>query len=210
MRGHPLDEDLLERVQAGDPPQVRVWEPRAVAAVLGRSNRAAREVDLAACTRDGVPVLRRRGGGGAVVLAPGCLVASLTRPVIRPLAVGTHLEEAGEFLARAVLDASGVLLERRGTGDLCAGDRKVAGSSAFCGRGVFFYQASLLVDPDLGLMDRYLPHPSREPAYRGGRDHGGFLTTLRRAGFRGSLDTLARDLEAYLATALGRARTLSG
>jgi lipoate---protein ligase len=210
VSGPPLDEDLLARVQEGAVPQSRVWEPNAVAVVLGRSNRAEREADVAACTRDGVPVLRRRGGGGAVLLAPGCLVASLALAVERPLAVGAHLEGAADLLARAVLEASGVALERRGSGDLCVGDRKVAGSSAFCGRGVFFYQASLLVDLDLDLVGRYLPHPSREPAYRGGRVHGDFLTTLLRAGFRGPIGTLARDLEASLAAALGRAGIAPG
>jgi lipoate-protein ligase A len=181
---------------------VRVWEPRAPAVVLGRSNRAEREADLDACARDGVPVLRRRGGGGAVVLAPGCLVASFARPVPRPLAVGSHLGEAVAVLREAVAAAGGVWLAPAGTGDLCHGDRKLAGSSAFVGRGAFFYQASLLVDADLSLVDRYLRHPSREPAYRRGRPHREFLTTLRQAGCEKPLGALARDLEAALALTL--------
>ncbi|MEW6486848.1 MAG: lipoate--protein ligase family protein, partial [Thermodesulfobacteriota bacterium] len=81
MSVQELDQDLLARAQEGQGPLVRVWEPRAPAVVLGRSNRAEREADLGACAADGVPVLRRRGGGGAVVLAPGCLVASFARAV---------------------------------------------------------------------------------------------------------------------------------
>lgn len=203
MTAHELDQDLLARAQGGQGPLVRVWEPREPAVVLGRSNRAEREAHLDACAADGVPVLRRRGGGGAVVLAPGCLVASFARAVSRPLAVGTHMEEAVELLRRAVATAGGVGLNPAGTGDLCHGDRKVAGSSAFAGRGAFFYQASLLVDLDLALVDRYLRHPSREPAYRRGRPHREFLTTLRRAGCRKPLEALARDLEAALALTLG-------
>lgn len=199
-----LDEDLLARVQEGGGPLVRVWEPRAPAVVLGRSNRADREADLDACARDGVPVLRRRGGGGAVVLAPGCLVASFARPVPRPLAVGSHMGEAVDMLRGAVAAAGGVCLTPAGTGDLCHGDRKVAGSSAFAGRGAFFYQSSLLVDADLGLVDRYLRHPSREPAYRRGRPHREFLTTLRRAGCAKPIGALARDLAAVLVVALQR------
>jgi len=198
VRGHPLDEDLLAAAQGGGPPGVRVWEPGGLAVVLGRSNRPEQEADLAACDRDDVPVLRRRGGGGAVVLAPGCLVVSLARRVARPLAVGAHLGEAVDLLARGLAAASGVSLTARGTGDLCAGDRKVLGSSAFCGRGVFFYQASLLVDLDLGLVERYLRHPTREPAYRRGRAHRDFLTTLRRAGCGRSARELAQDLSRAL------------
>ncbi len=198
MRGHRLDEDLLAAVQGGGAPGARVWEPDAVAVVLGRSNRPEEEVDLVACDRDGVPVLRRRGGGGAVVLAPGCLVVSLVRRVARPLAVGDHLREAVELLARALGAAAGVPLTARGTGDLCVGDRKVLGSSAFSGRGVFFYQASLLVDLDLGVLERYLRHPTREPAYRRGRPHREFLTTLRSAGCGRPPGELAQDLSRRL------------
>ncbi|MDW7711530.1 MAG: hypothetical protein SCH98_13760 [Deferrisomatales bacterium] len=207
MRGHPLDQDLLTRVQQGAAHASRVWEPDAVGVVLGRGSRAESEVDAAACEADGVPLLRRRGGGGAVVLGPGCLVASLARRVSNPLAVERHLGEAADLLALALARAGGVPLVRRGSGDLCHGDRKVVGSSAFCGRGVFFYQASLLVDLDLSLVDRYLPHPSREPAYRQGRPHREFLTTLRRAGFQGSSRSLAEQLGAALREALAGAGT---
>ncbi|MEW6490313.1 MAG: hypothetical protein AB1578_20690, partial [Thermodesulfobacteriota bacterium] len=128
---------------------------------------------------------------------------SFARAVPRPLAVGSHMGEAVDVLREAVAAAGGVRLTPAGTGDLCHGDRKVAGSSAFAGRGAFFYQASLLVDADLGLVDRYLRHPGREPAYRRGRPHREFLTTLRQAGCTKPLAALARDLEAALALALG-------
>jgi lipoate-protein ligase A len=67
-------------------------------------------------------------------------------------------------------------------GDLCVGDRKVLGSSGFRRRDVFFYQASLLVDIDMAVVERYLRHPSSEPEYRRGRSHRAFLTTLRGEG----------------------------
>lgn len=204
MRGHCLDEDLLVSVQGGGAPGARVWEPDAVAVVLGRSNRPEEEVDLAACGRDGVPVLRRRGGGGAVVLTPGCLVVSLARRSARPLAAGDHLQEAVDLLAGALGAATGVSLTTRGTGDLCVDDRKVLGSSAFSGGGVFFYQASLLVDLDLGLVERYLRHPTREPAYRLGRPHRDFLTTLRSAGCSRPPGELAGDLVRTLRGAADR------
>jgi len=198
MNRHRLDEDLLAAVQAGGPPAARVWEPQEVAVVLGRSNDPAREADLAACQRDGVPVLRRRGGGGAVLLGPGCLVLTLVRRVDEPLAVGRHLGEAVERVRGALGRAAGIEVEVRGTGDLCLGDRKILGSSAFSGRGAFLYQASLLVSLDLGLVERYLRHPSREPAYRRGRPHRAFLTTLGEAGYTWNPETLGARLRSEL------------
>lgn len=182
MTGWSLDGDLHDRVAAGEPAHSRVWVPDGVAVVLGRGDDPGREVDLAACAADGVPVLRRRGGGGAVVLGPGCVVVSVAWRVGRSLAVGEHLRTGVRLLSVRLEEAVGLPLTPRGSGDLCVGDRKAAGSSAFCGRGVFLYQASVLVEMDLALVERYLRHPSREPAYRGGRPHREFLINLREAG----------------------------
>ncbi len=176
------DEDLIEACLDRGEGGVRVWEPRSVYVVLGRGNRPEQEVHLDRCARDAVPVLRRRGGGGAVVLAPGCLVLSLARPLPDPLRAGERMARTVVLLAEVLERITGLDLAPRGTGDLCRGERKVLGSSAFARRGVFFYQASLLVSMDLGLVDRYLRHPSREPAYRKGRPHRAFLTTLAEAG----------------------------
>jgi len=38
----------------------------------------------------------------------------------------------------------------------------------------------LLLDADLMLMDRYLKHPPREPAYRQGRSHLDFVMNMRQ------------------------------
>jgi len=192
------DDDLIEACLDRGESAVRVWEPGAVYVVLGRGNRPEHEVRLDRCARDAVPVLRRRGGGGAVVLAPGCLVLSLARPLPDPLRAGDGMARTVGLLGEVLRHITGLDLVPRGTGDLCRGERKVLGSSAFARRGVFFYQASLLVSMDLGLVDRYLRHPSREPAYRRGRPHRAFLTTLAEAG--SPLDT--RACRAALETAV--------
>jgi lipoate-protein ligase A len=190
-----LDAGLVTEVEGGAPWALRVWEPPAVAVVLGRSNRAEREAYEDVCRRDGVAVLRRLGGGGAVVLGPGCVVVSLAKPVQQTLAVGTYMEEAVALLADAIEKATELRPEPRGIGDLCLGDRKILGSSVFRRRQLFFYQASLLVSMDLALVDRYLAHPSREPAYRNGRSHREFLLTLREAGCDLPLGDLMENIE---------------
>ncbi len=192
------DLDLLDRVLGGGGPAVRVWQARGVCVVLGRSNRAGQEVRLEMCARDGVPVYRRRGGGGAVVLAPGCLVAAWARPLADPFRAAQGLEASVRILAGALGQVTGMDLEVRGSGDLCVGDRKVAGSTVYARRGGFLYQASVLVSMDLGLVDRYLRHPSREPPYRRGRPHRAFLTTLAAAGGPAEPEPLGRTLEAVL------------
>ncbi|OYW18312.1 MAG: hypothetical protein B7Z55_10850 [Planctomycetales bacterium 12-60-4] len=76
-----VDEDLLRAVDANPQAAVlRVWEQSTTAVIVGRSNAIEREVDVAACEADGVPILKRCSGGGAVVLGPGCLCYSLVLP----------------------------------------------------------------------------------------------------------------------------------
>jgi len=190
-----LDEDLPDRAEGGACGIVRVWEPPGAAVVLGRSNAAEREARPEVCERDGVPVLRRLGGGGAVVLGPGCLVVSLAKLVEESLVIGPYMEKAVGILAEAIHRVAGVPAEPRGTGDLCVGDRKILGSSVFRRRRVFFYQASLLVSMDLVLVDKYLRHPTREPEYRRGRPHREFLTTLRAAGCEAPMRELTAGIE---------------
>ncbi len=58
--------------QVPDPPTAAIWvhEVDAPALVLG-SNQDEATIDRAACERAGVDVVRRRSGGGAVLLRPG-------------------------------------------------------------------------------------------------------------------------------------------
>lgn len=194
--GPPPDAEVLEAV-CGDPAvaeRVRVWEPRTVTVVLGRGNRPEVEVNLAACRADGVPLRRRLGGGGAVVLGPGCVVVSLARRVSRPTAVREHMAFGVQCIAAALTELGGPRLTARGLGDLCIGSRKVLGSSGFRRSDVFFYQASLLVAGDLAAVERYLKHPSSEPAYRAGRSHREFLTTLQQEGWSLASEEVVRHL----------------
>ena len=166
------------------PPALRAEEAREVVVVLSRSRDPEREVFLERCAADGVPVVVRPSGGGAVVLGPGTVAASallsadpavhFPEPYFRRLC-GAVAE------ALAACGVSGVTL--RGVSDLCLGERKFAGSSLRLAGGRVLFQISLLVAPDLALLERYLRHPSREPEYRRRRPHREFVTSLRESGY---------------------------
>src|SRR5438552_8967050 len=86
-----LDEFLLEQEEE----TLRFWECTRPVVVLGRSGRIEEQVRVEACEADGVEVLRRCSGGGAVVLGPGCLNFSLVfsleqRPEWRDLRRSFH------------------------------------------------------------------------------------------------------------------------
>ena len=53
-----------------------IFVPDEVMVVLGRGNKAEVECDVSNCSSDRVDIKKRYGGGGTVVLHPGCLVVS--------------------------------------------------------------------------------------------------------------------------------------
>ena len=176
-----LDEDVLERVRAGAPFAYRSWQPERVCVVLGRSNAAEREAHADRCAANGVPILRRRGGGGAVVLAPGMLVVSLAKCVKEAYHFTEYFHQINGLIMDALREIGVQNLTQQGISDICLADRKILGSSMYRSKALLFYPASLMISNDLALLDRYLKHPSKEPEYRQGRPHREFVATLAGA-----------------------------
>ena len=188
-----LDEALLEEAEtwqtagAGEltGEVLRIWESASLAVVLGRGCRAEDEVDLTACRRDGVPVLRRPSGGGTVLIGPGSMMYTLVlscqlRPELRSI----------DMAHRTVLDRhAGALrpwlptVRAAGTSDLAfdtPGDalalvRKFSGNSMRVRRDWILYHGTLLYDFPLDELSRYLRSPPREPDYRQHREHTDFV-----------------------------------
>ena len=177
-----LDEALLDAAEAGQMADevLRLWEPAQPMVVLGRSSRAAEEVDLAACKADGISVLRRSSGGTAIVTGPGCLMYS----VVLRYAGREHLrllDETHRHVLGLVASALGTLcsgIEHCGTSDLAIAGRKFSGNSVRCKRDHLLYHGTLLYAFDLRLIDRLLSMPPRQPVYRAGRPHRDFLMNL--------------------------------
>jgi lipoate-protein ligase A len=177
-----LDEALLDAAEAGELADdvLRLWEPRRPLVVVGRSSRVSEEVDWEACRAAGAPILRRASGGAAIVAGPGCLMYS----VLLRYAGREHLRLLNEAHAHvlgivaAALRASVPAIEHVGTSDLAVDGRKVSGNSLRCKRDHLLYHGTLLYDLDLGLIERLLRMPPRQPEYRAGRRHGEFVANL--------------------------------
>ena len=161
--------------------RVDVFEPARPAIVMGRSQDVCRVVNAVVADADRVPVHRRRGGGGAVVLGPGMLVIAASGRSVGRFDVHTPFERV-QGPIRDVLAGFGVESRTVGVSDLAIGERKILGSSLYQTRQRWSYQGVLLVRPDRRLFDRYLAYPDREPDYRRGRSHGEFTTSLADAG----------------------------
>lgn len=146
-RNLALDEALLRA--APGTAALWVWRnPPCV--VVGRGQTLAREVDLAACARDHVPVLRRATGGGTVYHDLGNLNLTLVLPGPAPAPVRL----LGEILTRAVasLGLTAVTTER----GLFVDGAKLSGFAALrTARGTLAH-ATLLVSTPAGSVQAYL------------------------------------------------------
>lgn len=173
-----LDDDLIDDAASSGGTRVRTARPDGVTAVLGSGSDPAVELHLDACRRDGIPVLRRRGGGCAVLLDPGNLVISVVRAVEGIGGIQTHFRWISAWIAASLANAGFPGAGRRGVSDLAIGERKIGGSCIFRRKDVLYYSTTLLVSPKIDLIERYIAHPPREPDYRRGRRHREFLGWL--------------------------------
>lgn len=177
-----IHDDLYRHIAPDRPYLYRAWEPDGIAVVLGAAQKPETETHLDQCQRDGIPIIKRRGGGGAVVLMPG--MVCLTLAFLSDLSPFPYFffNRINQFIVRVLQTHFAIQdLHLAGISDIAIGDRKILGCSIFKSRNLFFYQGSLLVEPDLSLIPLYLQHPSREPDYRMGRGHLDFITSLKKS-----------------------------
>lgn len=175
---YALEDDLLDGLDADGEPHTRVYTLPQPVVVLGRGSKPAVELHLDACLADGVPLLRRRGGGCAVVLDPGNVIVATARPAAGIGGNQAHFDRLTDWLVEALAALGHPGVRKRGISDLALGDRKVGGSCIYRRKGALLFSASLLVHPDLDAVERYLAHPPREPDYRRGRGHREFIGRL--------------------------------
>jgi lipoate-protein ligase A len=173
-----LDDDLLDSAALSGGTRVRIARPEGMTVVLGSGSDPAVELHLDACRRDDVAVLRRRGGGCAVLLDPGNVVISVVRAVGGIGGIQTHFRWISAWIAASLANAGFPGARRRGVSDLAIGERKIGGSCIFRRKDVLYYSTTLLVKPRIDLIERYIAHPPREPDYRRGRGHREFLWWL--------------------------------
>ena len=93
-------------------------------------HRSLAEIDLEACRRLGLPVIRRRIGGGPVYLDRDQLFFQITLPADRAPARVDRLYERCLEPAVAAFRSLGLAARRNGANDLSVDDRKVSGTGA--------------------------------------------------------------------------------
>ena len=175
------DEALLDDCEARGGSALRFWESTTPFVVVGYANPVASEVNLPACDAAQVPVLRRCSGGGTVVQGPGCLNYALVLEIADNPALAT-VSGANQFILRRNTAALSVLLpeavELCGDTDLVWRGRKFSGNAQRRRRTHLLFHGTVLLGFDMTLVEKYLPLPTRQPAYRESRAHHEFIGNL--------------------------------
>lgn len=168
------------------------------AIVAGRGSRIETEVKIENAIEDDIPILTRIGGGCSVFLDPGNLIVSAAFPAEGFLNIGPLFHHTVIWLCNG-LKAIGIAnLYPDGISDLVIDNRKVGGTCFYRTKGVAYFSASLLVNADLDLIDRYLEFPPRQPEYRQNRPHLDFVSNLNAFDNQLSPQRLSEHLSAVL------------
>lgn len=176
------DEALLDACEEEAGGEVlRFWEPDDYFVVVGYSNHIAMEVNAAACEREKVGVYRRCSGGGTVLQGPGCLNYSLILNLEGNDSLQTITSANCSIMARhkdALAALLGQPVQVRGHTDLALHNMKFSGNAQRRKRRALIFHGTFLVDFDIGIVNKFLLMPSRQPAYRKDRPHSAFLMNL--------------------------------
>lgn len=172
-------------------PSIALWVPEGTRVAIGIGQKPEVELDADAMEWDGVGLIRRQSGGGAVLLYPGVLcweawtskqqleknagpegsdIRQAYAALCRPVVMGLHLLDIEAFHA-GICDVS---THPAGMEN----PRKLAGTAQLRRRDMVLVHGSLLVSPDLELLSRYLKFPSEQPEYRRNRSHRDFCVTV--------------------------------
>ena len=192
----PYPEDLLETPLGGL--HVEVFIPDRHQVVMGAGGKAEQEVFLPALERLKIPLYKRKGGGGTVLLGPETIVVTLHAGVAHPFKNLAYFRAINSALMAVFSMWQKEDYRQRGISDIALGDRKIVGTSIFRRKQYLLFQASILVDLNLTLMNQVLRPPPRQPDYRKDREHSQFLTSLRQIGISRTNETLVADLLQWL------------
>lgn len=152
-----IDEALLEsRVGGHSGDTIHLYRRSPPSVSIGYFQSAKEVADIEACHRDGVPVVRRISGGGAIFTDEHQLVYALTYGPVDPMKADEGLALACGAVVRS-LDRLGIEDARMsGVNDVVVGGRKISGSAQVIRRGIHLVHGTVLVDVDLVALGRYL------------------------------------------------------
>eukprot|EP00930_Biecheleria_cincta_P039170 TRINITY_DN26944_c0_g1_i1.p1 TRINITY_DN26944_c0_g1~~TRINITY_DN26944_c0_g1_i1.p1 ORF type:complete len:392 (-),score=63.73 TRINITY_DN26944_c0_g1_i1:43-1176(-) len=171
---HFAVEEYLMNVAKLHGPLMYLWRPQPVV-TIGRHQNPWKECILSQLESDGVALVRRRSGGGAVFQDPGCSVFTFISPS------GAFNIDRNLDIIIGALGRLGIEAEKKGRNDLTFEGKKISGSAFKHApdRGVSLHHGTLLVDTDMMALQRYLTPDKRKLQAKGIASVGARVMNLR-------------------------------
>ena len=173
-------------IQGVSSPTVLIWQEPETAAALGISQSAEVELNLEAINKDSVRIVRRQSGGGAVILRNEVLCFEVIAPINNSnedMSIRESFEHYTQPLIN-VLETHDLKASISGVSDITVKhngiNKKIAGCAQLRKRRALVVHASILVNLNLSILERYLNFPSDVPDYRQGRSHTDFCISLEK------------------------------
>ena len=175
-----FDQALIESRKQGTSPDTIRFLRFPPTALIGRHQALSREVRVEYCRANGIGLVRRITGGGAIYLDPGQLGWSLVFDRAT-LGIASLADLAREICEAAAvgLSALGIDARYRPRNDIEVDGRKVSGTGGFFDGDTLIYQGTVLVDLDPARMVAALRVPEPKLAKRGLDSAARRIATLR-------------------------------
>jgi lipoate-protein ligase A len=152
-----------------------LWQNRD-SVIVGLHQNTAEEINRAYVDRNGIPVVRRLSGGGAVFHDLGNLNFSFI----------TSVPDAGKLDYRSsckpileALEELGVYAETSGRNDITLNGKKFSGNARYVRNGHLMHHGTILFDTDLGKMAEGLRVPEDKIISKGVKSVPARVTNLR-------------------------------
>lgn len=133
-----------------------LWR-NAPSVIAGRFVNISEEVDINFAERHGLPIVRRKSGGGTVYHDLGNVNYTFIMREDKALTI--------EYFSRKmirVLDAVGVNAELEFRhNDILADGQKISGAAQYHNGGIMLHHGTLLFDADLSMLAKVLKNPGR-------------------------------------------------
>jgi lipoate-protein ligase A len=162
------------------PDTISLMRPNRPYVCIGFHQDLEKEIDLEYCEAQGLPVLRREVGGGAVYLDSGQLFVHF---IFHRERLPRQVEEVYKLFIRPLVEmyrAIRVQAEHRPLNDIVVGGRKIGGTGIASIREAMVIAGSVMFDFDTATMARALKVSSEKMRDKLYQSLDEYMTTIRR------------------------------
>ena len=154
-----------------------LWQNRD-AVIIGRNQNAYEEIDIPACNRDGLAIVRRLSGGGAVFQDLGNMCYTFI--VDKTSNVGKNsYREMCEPIIRT-LNRLGVPAKFEGKNDIKVDGKKISGLAQYVYHQRLVHHGTILFDVELGRMKQYLKEDHEKLKSKGIKSNQAQVTNIHQ------------------------------